>query len=63
MTFTFAEKKIPASDNLRNYAERKLGKLDRFFRGESEAWVTFSILRGKDTAEVTISNISLREVQ
>jgi len=56
MRFTFTEKKIQVSDDLRRYAEKKIGKLDRFFRTESEAFVTFSIERGRHIAEVTIRN-------
>ena len=56
MRFTFVEKKVKASDSLRSYCEKKIGKLDRFFRTESEAFVTFSIERGRHIAEVTIKN-------
>jgi len=54
--FTITEKKVQASDELRKYAEKKIGKLDRFFRTESEAFVTFSVERGRYIAEVTIKN-------
>ena len=56
MKFTFAEKNIQASDALRGYAEKKLGKLDKFFRDESEVSVTFSLERGRHIAEVTLRN-------
>ncbi|MGX8698517.1 MAG: ribosome hibernation-promoting factor, HPF/YfiA family [bacterium] len=56
MRFTFAEKKIETSEALRQYAERKIGKLDKFFRTESDASVTFSIERGRQIAEVTLRN-------
>ncbi len=56
MKFTFTEKKVQASDELREYAEKKIGKLDRFFKLESEAFVTFGIERGRHKAEVTINN-------
>jgi putative sigma-54 modulation protein len=56
MKFTFTEKKVQVSDELRSYAERKIGKLDRFFKIESEAFVTFEIERGRHKAEVTINN-------
>lgn len=57
MKFTFIEKKMPASDTLREYAERKIGKLDRFFRkDDTEAFVTFSMERGRFLAEVTLKN-------
>ena len=47
MKFTFAEKKMDSSEDLRAYAVKKIGKLDRFFRNEAEAFVTFSIERGR----------------
>lgn len=56
MTFTFTGKKMDVSDELREYAERKIGKIDRLFRTESDASVTFSFGRGRYTAEVTIRN-------
>ncbi len=56
MKFVFTEKRAQAKDDLQPYAEKKIGKLDRFFKGESDAFVTFSTVRGRDTAEVTIRN-------
>jgi putative sigma-54 modulation protein len=56
MKFTFTEKKVEITDELREYAEKKIGKLDRFFKTESEAFVTFSTERGRYIAEVTIKN-------
>lgn len=56
MKFTFTEKKVQTSDELRDYAEKKIGKLDRFFKIESEAFITFEIERGRHKAEVTLKN-------
>lgn len=56
MKFTFTEKKMEASENLRAYAEKKAGKIDRLFRNESEAFVTFSTERGRFLVELTIKN-------
>lgn len=56
MKFTFTEKKMEASPELRAYAEKKVGKIDRLFRTESEAFITFSTERGRFLAEVTIKN-------
>ena len=56
MKFTITEKKIQVTDELRSYAEKKIGKLDRFFKSESEAFITFSTERGRYIAEVTIKN-------
>jgi len=56
MKFNFTDKKVQVTDELRNYAESKIGKLDRFFKTESEAFVTFAQERGRYIAEVTIKN-------
>ena len=56
MKFTNTEKKVQITDELREYAERKIGKLDRFFKTESEAFITFATERGRYIAEVTIKN-------
>lgn len=56
MKFTFTEKRMDSSEELRAYAEKKIGKLDRFFKNEGEATVTFSIERGRYLAEITIKN-------
>ena len=59
MKFTFTEKKMGSSDSLRAYAEKKIGKLDRLFKTEAEATVTFSMERGRYLAEITIHNNGL----
>ena len=56
MKFIVTEKKLQITDELREYAEKKIGKLDRFFRTESEAYITFATERGRYIAEVTIKN-------
>lgn len=56
MKFTFTEKKYDASPELRAYAEKKISKLEKFFRNESDAYVTLFSERGRYTAEVTIKN-------
>ena len=56
MKFTFTEKRMDSSDELRAYSMKKIGKLDRFFRNEGEAFVTYSIERGRYKAEITIHN-------
>ena len=56
MKFTVTEKKIKVPDEIKEYAERKVGKIDRFFRGDSKAFITFSSERGRYKAEVTIEN-------
>ena len=56
MKFTITEKKVKITDELRSYAEKKIGKLDRFFKSESEAFITFTSERGRFIAELTIKN-------
>ena len=56
MKFTITEKRVQITDDLRDYAEKKIGKLDRFFKTESEAFITFATERGRYIAEVTIKN-------
>ena len=49
---------MDSSESLRSYAERKVGKLDRFFKGEADAFITFSVERGRYLAEITIRDSS-----
>lgn len=56
MKFTFTEKRMESSVSLREYAIKKIGKLDRFFKTEAEAFVTFGLERGRFMAEITIHN-------
>ena len=56
MKFTFFERRIDLTDDLREYAVRKIEKLDRFFKDEGEANVTFSAERGRFRVEVTMQN-------
>ncbi len=43
MKYTFACKKISLNDSVKAYAEKKIGKLDKYFRSEPEATVTFAV--------------------
>lgn len=56
MKFTITAKQLELSDDLRLYTEKKVGKIDRLFRSDSEAFVTYSRERGRYTAEVTLNN-------
>ena len=56
MTFTFTGKKYEVSEELKDYAEKKVGKIDKLFRTESDASVTFSAERGRYTVEITLRN-------
>ena len=55
MKFTFTCKKVPLNDSIKEYAEKKISKLDRFFAKEADAFVTFAVeKRNRCTVEVTI---------
>ena len=43
MKFTYTCKKISLNDSVKAYAEKKVGKLEKFFKEEPEASVTFSV--------------------
>lgn len=54
MKITIVERKMQISDELRDYATKKVTKLDRYFHKDTSATITFSELKGKQTAEVTV---------
>jgi len=56
MKFTFFERKVKMTDELRDYAQRKIEKLDRFFKDESDAHITFGEERGRFRVEITLNN-------
>jgi len=56
MKFTFYERKIKLTDDIKDYAERKITKLDRFFKDDSDAHITFGLERGRYRVEVTLHN-------
>jgi len=59
MKVRFVERKVKISDDLKAYTEKKCQKLGRYFGQEAEAQVTYSILRGQHTVEITISYKSM----
>ena len=54
MKITIVERKMQISDELRAYAIKKVTKLDRYFQKDTSATITFSELKGRQTAEVTV---------
>lgn len=54
MKFTFTDKKVNIPNRVHNYAEKKIGKLDRYFQTEPEASIVFSVEKGRNNLEVTI---------
>ncbi len=54
MKFTFTEKKVHLPKALRSYAEKKVGKLERYFKTDSEANLVFSVEKDRNKVELTI---------
>ena len=54
MTINFSERKMSVDNKVKAYAEKKCGKLDRYFDKETDVVVAFSNERGMDTAEITV---------
>ena len=54
MKFRYAEKKVSLPGNVHAYAEKKVMKLERYFRDDAEALVTFSVEKNRNKAEITI---------
>lgn len=55
MKFTFTCKKVPLNDSVKDYAEKKISKLDRYFPEEAEAFVTFAVeKKNRCVVELTI---------
>lgn len=56
MKYHFFEKKVDVSDALREYAQKKIGKLEKYFKNEAEASVSFIREGGRHMTEITVSN-------
>lgn len=55
MKFTFTCKKVALSDSIKDYAEKKLSKLDRYFQEEAQATVVFSVEKNhRCVVEITL---------
>ena len=54
MKFTFTDKKVNLPKALHSYAEKKVGKMDRYFRNEAEANLVFSVEKDRNKVELTI---------
>ena len=54
MKFTFTEKKVNLPKALHAYAEKKVGKLERYFKTDSEANLVFSVEKDRNKVELTI---------
>ena len=54
MKYQFTEKKVSLPANVHAYAEKKVMKLERFFRDDAEALVTFSVEKDRNKVEITV---------
>ena len=54
MKFVFTDKKVTLPKSVHSYAEKKVGKLDRYFKSDAEASVTFSVEKDRNKAEITV---------
>ena len=54
MNFRYAEKKVNLPANVHAYAEKKVTKLQRYFKDEADAIVTISVEKKLNKVEITI---------
>lgn len=54
MKFTIIGRKIEVTDKMRDYVEKKLTKLDKFFREESDARIVLGTIKDNEYIEATI---------
>lgn len=59
MKFVFTDKKVNLPAAIHAYAEKKVGKLERYFKTESEAAITFRVEKNRNCAEVTVRSGSM----
>lgn len=54
MNFHYTEKKVSLPENVIAYAEKKVTKLQRYFRDEADALVAFSVEKNRNKVEITV---------
>ena len=54
MKFQYSEKKVKLPGSVHAYAEKKVMKLARFFEGDAEALVDFSVEKNRNNVELTV---------
>lgn len=54
MKFTIIGRKIEVTDKVKDYVEKKLSKLDKFFKDESEARIVLGTIKDNEYIEATI---------
>ncbi|MBQ2154102.1 MAG: ribosome-associated translation inhibitor RaiA [Oscillospiraceae bacterium] len=62
MNIQINEKKVTLPESVHAYATKKVTKLDRYFRDDAEAFVSFSVEKNRNMVELTVhaSNIFFR---
>ena len=60
MKFTFTDKKVNLPNKVHAYAEKKVGKLDRYFKADAEAAIVFSVEKDRNNVELTVRSGSVR---
>lgn len=59
MKFTFTNKKVDLPRTVHAYAEKKVGKLDRYFDSDAEAAIVFGVEKDLNRVEVTVRSGSM----
>lgn len=54
MKFVFTDKKVNLPNKVHAYAEKKVGKLDRYFKADAETAMVFSVEKNRNNVELTI---------
>jgi putative sigma-54 modulation protein len=59
MKFTFTNKKVNLPKAVHAYAEKKVGKLDRYFENDAQASIVFGVEKDLNRVEVTVRSGSM----
>jgi putative sigma-54 modulation protein len=59
MKFTFTNKKVNLPKAVHAYAEKKVGKLDRYFDSDAQASIVFGVEKDLNRVEVTVRSGSM----
>lgn len=54
MKFTYTDKKVNLPNSVHAYAEKKVGKLERYFKQDMEAACVFSVQKNENKVELTV---------
>ena len=62
MKYTYACKKVSLNDSIKAYTEKKIAKLEKYFREDTTAFVTFSVEKDhRCTVEITVRSGGIRQ--